>query len=65
MTKIIELSFDHQHLLPEQIDAALKARREMRLNLVKEGYGLVERIRRGFVNENECDRLDEILEDLL
>lgn len=63
--KVLEFHFQHRKLLSSQLDAAIKAQREMRLNLVKEGRVYVERIRRGFVNEKDCDRLDEILEDLL
>ena len=63
--KILELKFDHKRLLSKQLDAALKAQREMRKNLVKEGYGIIERFRKGYTSLDECDRLDEILEDLL
>jgi len=63
--KVLEFHFQHRKLLAPQIDAAIKAQREMRMNLVKEGYGIIERFRKGFTSLDECDRLDEILEDLL
>lgn len=63
--KVLEFHFQHRKLLSSQLDAAIKAQREMRLNLVKEGYEIVERVRRGFISSREYDRLDEILEDLL
>lgn len=53
-TKIIELTFNPQEPILPQLER--KAVNEARI--------IIERVRRGFVNETECDRLDEIVEDL-
>ena len=64
MTKIIDLRFDAMRLLPDQLDAAIKAQREMRQNLVYDGYKIISKFRLGLTSTEDCDRLDRILEDL-
>ena len=55
MPKIITLTFDlREPILPQLEKKAI----------VNEARIIIERVRHGFVNELECDRLDEIVEDL-
>ena len=55
MPKIIELTFDPKEPILPQLEK--KA-------IVNEARIIIERVRRGFESKAECDRLDEIVEDL-
>ena len=54
-TKIIELTFDPKEPILPQLE---------RKAIVNEARIIIERVRRGFESKAECDRLDEIVEDL-
>ena len=54
-TKIIELTFDPKEPIIPQLE---------RKAIVNEARIIIERVRRGFESEVECDRLEQIVEDL-
>ena len=54
-TKIIELTFDPKEPILPQLE---------RKAIVNEARIIIERVRRGFESEVECDRLEQIVEDL-